>query len=82
MAKLVAMIDFYSPLWESQEMDAVFKNGTDEEKKDYLLAHGKLEEPEEVDEDEIFDEEIGRGKDFVIYYDDWGMLESVKLIEL
>lgn len=82
MAKLVAMIDFYSPLWESQEMTDVFDNGTDEEKRDYLLKHGKLESPEDVDEDEIHDEEIGRGGEFVIYYDDWGMLGSVKLVEL
>ena len=82
MAKLVAIIDFHNNVWGSQEMDSVFKNGTDEDKRDYLMAHGKCEEPEEIDEDVIFDQEIGRGKDFVIYYDDWGMLESVTLIEL
>ena len=82
MAKLVAMIDFYSPLWDSQEMKKVFEFGTDEDKRDFLLNHGKLESPEDVDEDEIHDEEIVRGGEFVIYYDDWGMLESVKLVEL
>ena len=82
MAKLVAMIDFLSPLWDSQEMNDVFDNGTDEEKRDYLLKNGKFDEPEEVDPNEIHDEEIANGDDFVIYYDDWGMLESVKLVEL
>jgi hypothetical protein len=82
MAKLVAIIDFYDNVWGSQEMNAVFKNGTNEEKRDYLMAHGKCEKPREVDEDLIFDHEIGRGKDFVIYYDDRGMLESVTLVKL
>ena len=81
MAKLVAQIDFLDDLWESKEMSEVFTNGTDEEKSDYLLEHGKIE-PEEVELDEIHDEEVGKGDGFVIYYDDWGMLESVKLVEL
>lgn len=81
MAKLVAMIDFHDDLWESEEMVNVFKNGTDEEKRDYLLAHGKMDEPKEVEEDEIHDEEIGSGDGYAIYYDDWGMLESVKLVK-
>ena len=81
MAKLTAKIDFHDSLWESDEMKDVFTNGTDEQKRDFLLANGKLEEPEEIDKDEIFDELIGSGSNFEIYYDDWGMCESVYLIE-
>lgn len=80
MAKFVAQLDFYSPLWESEEMHHVFEFGKDDEKKEYLLKNGRLQEPEMVEPDEIHDQEIGKGENYIIYYDDWGMLESIKLI--
>ena len=81
MAKLTARIDFYNNLWESKQMVDVFQNGTDEQKRDWMLANCKLEEPEDCDLDEIFDEEIAKGSNYAIFYDDWGMCESVYLIE-
>lgn len=81
MAKLTARIDFHNSLWESDEMKDVFTNGTDEQKRVYLLANGKVEEPLDYDIDEILDEIIAKGSNYAIYYDDWGMCESVYLIE-
>lgn len=81
MAKLTARIDYTNSLWESKGMVDVFRNGTDEEKREWLLANCKMEEPEEIDKDEIFDEELAKGSHFSIIYYDYGMYEDVKLIE-
>ena len=75
MAKLVAYIDFYSPLWET-ELPKV-KN---EDLKEWLLNNCKCDEPEECDKDEVYDGILYEGADYRITFGDWGIIEEIKLI--
>ena len=82
MAKITAQFDFFSPLWESEESVEVFKNGTDEEKKDWMLANCKCDEPQEIDKDDIYsDEVLADNEKYTIVYYDYGFIEGVRLIE-
>ena len=83
MARITARIDFYDSLWESKEMVDVFKSGTDEEKKDWMLANCKCENVEEFNIGELYcyDEKLADSEKFFIYYADLGMIEEVVLVE-
>jgi len=82
MAKVIARIDNYDPRWGSDYMTGLFDDGTEIEKKDWLLDNCKCAEPVSVEEDEIFDDLIGEGDGWMITYGDYGMIEEIKLIEL
>ena len=83
MAKIVARIDFENPKWESEEMVDVFQNGTDEEKRDWMVNNCKCEDEEEIKIEDFFyyDEKLTDNEKFFIYYADLGMTEEVVLIE-
>jgi hypothetical protein len=63
-------------------MTSVFKDGTDEEKRQWMLGNCKCEE-EDVNTDGLlfYDEKIVDNDRFLIYYADLGMIEEVVLIE-
>ena len=82
MAKITARIDFLDSKWESKEMVSVFQNGTDEEKRSWMLDNCKCEE-ESINLDGLFyyDEKLTDNKSFLIYYADLGFVEEVVLID-
>ena len=80
MEKITAEFDIFSPLWGNEESVKVFKDGTDEEKRDWMLANCKCE-PKEC-EDAIYDEILASNEHFFIYYYDYGFNTGVRLVEL
>lgn len=64
-------------------MISVFKDGTDEEKRQWMLDNCKCEEQEDINTDGLlyYDEKLADNERFLIYYADLGMIEEVVLIE-
>jgi len=82
MAKITARIDFMDSKWNSEEMNSVFQNGTDEEKRDWMVKNCKCENEEEINIEGLFyDGKLAENDRFFIYYADLGFIEEVVLIE-
>lgn len=67
MTRKIASIDDFSPLWS--DFEAVYNNLPDEDKKQWLIDNCSVE-PEEIDEEMLFDDiAIDAGDWFIAWGD-------------
>lgn len=78
MVTLIAHIDFFNPLWESQDFAKVFTKGTTKDMVTWLQENCTCD-PVQEDFSKNLDDIITLDPEHIITYRDTGMIEEVKL---
>jgi hypothetical protein len=81
MAKIVANMDNYNPLWESEELKDLLENGKNEKAVEWLKEHCSCEESD-ADNVELFsDGAVFEHEGYKLLYSDLGYIERIDLIK-
>ena len=80
MATIIAHMDNYNPLWESEELNELLKNGRYMQAVEWLKEYCSCEEEDAEDVELLCDGANFDIEGYKLLYSDYGFIERIDLI--
>ena len=81
MATIIAKMDNYNDLWESEELKDMLEDGNYEKAVDWLKEHCRCEEEDADDVELLCDGAVFEHDSYRLLYSDYGFEEMIHLIK-